>query len=288
MPRLAYVNRAYAPIADAMVNVEDRGYQFADGVYEVCLHVDGQWWDAEGHLQRLKRSLGALGIDEPVSGPALKAIMAKLVRANRLKSALVYIQVTRGVAPRNHPFPDAEPALVVTARPFDFERVDAVAREGVSVVTQPDERWARVDIKSVSLLPNVLAKQAARRAGAVEAMLQRGGVVTEGASSNMWILGEDGVLATHPTGPEILGGITRETTVECARELQFSVVERPFTVAEAKAAREVFLTSATNLVTPVVRIDGEDIADGSPGPVSLRLRDAYIEANRRGAKNIRF
>ncbi len=288
MPRLAYVNGAYAPIAAAMVNVEDRGYQFADGVYEVCLHVDGLWWDAEGHLQRLKRSLDALGIAEPVSLSALKAIMAKLVRANRLTSALVYIQVTRGVAPRNHPFPETEPALVVTARPFDWRSADAAARKGVSVVTRPDERWARVDIKSVSLLPNVLAKQSARADGAIEAMLHHDGVVTEGASSNMWIVGDDGKLPTHPKGPQILGGITRQTVIECAEEMQRQVVERAFTVDEAKAAREVFLTSATNLVTPVIRIDGENVGDGSPGAVSLRLRDAYIERNRAGAKNIRF
>lgn len=285
MARLAYVNGAYKPIDRAGVNVEDRGYQFADGVYEVCLVVDGQWWDIEGHLARLWRSLEALSIKAPVSEPALKQILAKLVRLNRVKSALVYLQVTRGSAPRNHPFPDeAAPALVATARPFDFRKIDAQARKGVSIIMQPDIRWGRVDIKSISLLPNVLAKQAAWREGAVEAMLHRDGVVTEGASSNMWIVNKNGALVTHPLGCEILGGITRRTTIECARDLQIKVEERAFTIDEALAADEVFLTSATNLVTPVIRINDHKVANGQPGPISLRLRDAYIDLNKNDAK----
>ena len=284
MPRLAYVNGEYAPIHDAGVNIEDRGYQFADGVYEVCLVVDGQWWDERGHMARLWRSLDALHIPAPMAEPSLRIVMNKLVRLNRLQHALVYIQVTRGVAPRLHPFPDqTPPSLVITARPFDFHGADQRARQGVSVITAPDIRWGRVDIKSVSLLPNVLAKQDAYAQGAIEAMLHRNEVVTEGASSNMWIISDTGELVTHPLGNEILGGITRETVKQCAERLQLRVVERPFTLSEAFAAKEAFLTSATNLVTPIIRIDSEKIGDGVPGALTLRLRDAYIDQNKSAA-----
>ncbi|HXI86628.1 MAG TPA: aminotransferase class IV, partial [Parvularculaceae bacterium] len=176
MPRIAYVNGRYASAAEASVHIEDRGYQFSDGVYEVCLVVDGAYWDEEGHLARLDRSLEALSIARPMSERALKTVMAALVRKNRLKTALVYIQVTRGVAPRNHSFPDKkiEPAIVMTARAFNLEKSEKLASAGVDVVMEPDIRWGRVDIKSISLLPNVLAKQAAKKAGAVEAWLVKG------------------------------------------------------------------------------------------------------------------
>ena len=285
MACVAYVNGSYQSIDAAGVNIEDRGYQFADGVYEVCLVVDGAWWDLEGHMARLWRSLDALNIKAPLSEPALRCILAKLLRLNKLKNALVYLQVTRGVAPRNHPFPEhAPPSFVATARRFDFDKIDAQARKGVSVIMQPDIRWARVDIKSISLLPNVLAKQVARQNGAIEAMLHRDGLVTEGASSNMWIVDENGTLITHPLGHEILGGITRQTTIACAQAHQIKVEERAFTVQEALDANEVFLTSATNLITPVTRIDNNLVSSGEPGRVSLLLRDAYIERNRNDAK----
>ena len=220
-----------------------------------------------------------------MSEQALQAVMSKVVRKNRLKNALVYLQVTRGVAPRNHPFPgDVPPALVITARSYDFAKADAAAREGISVITQDDIRWARVDIKSVSLLPNVLAKQAAHAEGAAEAMLVKNGIVTEGSSSNMWIIDDDGALITHPKNNDILGGITRETAIRCAEELQIKVIERAFTVDEVINAREAFLTSATTLVTPIVKINAEKIADGAPGDLTLRLRDAYIALNEREAQ----
>lgn len=283
MAGIAYVNGQYKRLADAQVDIEDRGYQFADGIYEVCLVIGGRYWDAEGHLARMARSLNELSIRPPMSAASLDVVMREVLKRNRLDNALVYIQVTRGVAPRNHPFPqaDVKPALVMTARRFDLDQSDGLAQTGVSVITQPDIRWGRVDIKSVALLPNVLAKQAAAEAGAAEAWLLRGGKITEGASSNAWIVDENGDLITHPKSHEILGGITRETAINCARDLQIKVHERPFTLEEAKAAAEAFITSATSLVMPVVKIDGDPIANGAPGPVALRLRAAYKERAKR-------
>ncbi len=288
MPKIAYFNGQYGPHTQAMVHIDDRGYQFADGIYEVCLVIGGRYWDMEGHLARMERSLSALHIRMPMGVASLKVVMNEVLRRNRLRDALVYIQVTRGVAPRNHPFPedDIAPALIMTARRFDLDQSDAQAAKGIGVVTAPDIRWGRVDIKSISLLPNVLAKQAAVEAGAAEAWLVREGTVTEGSSSNAWIVTADGVLVTHPMGHNILGGITRETALACAGDLQIRVEERAFSVSEAQKAAEAFVTSATNLVTPVVQIDGVKVGDGAPGRVALRLRDAYKERARRisGAK----
>lgn len=277
MASIAYVNGQYLPLRDAAVNIEDRGYQFADGIYEVCLVIGGAFWDFDGHIARMERSLRALEMTAPMSRGALKLVMRALLRRNRLSDALIYMQITRGVAPRNHAFPAPEtpPALTLTARPFDLNASDALAASGIPVITQPDIRWGRVDIKSVSLLANVLAKQAAKTAGAAEAWLVRDGRVTEGSSSNAWIVDSDGALVTHPKGFEILGGITRETAMQCAQDLQLTVHERAFTVDEAKAASEAFITSATNLVTPVITIDGDAVGGGAPGPVAARLREAY-------------
>lgn len=279
MPRIAYVNGAYTPIEDASVHIEDRGYQFADGIYEVVLHVGGRFWDLDGHLKRWARSLAELQIRAPMSEGALRIVIRKLIEKNRLKDCMVYMQATRGVAPRNHPFPapDTAPALVLTAKPIDLEKLNAKASKGVSVITAPDIRWGRVDIKTVGLLPNCLAKEEAVRAGAAEAWLVRNGKVTEGSSSNAWIVDDKGQLITHPLGEEILGGITRQTAIACAESLQMKVVERAFTVEEALKAREAFITSAMNLVTPVIAIDGRKIGDGAPGPVTTRLRAAYVD-----------
>lgn len=277
MPQIAYVNGAYVPLRDAEVSIEDRGYQFADGVYEVALVINGHYLDLDGHLARLQRSLRELRIDEPMALQSLKVIMREVLRRNRLTDALVYMQVTRGVARRNHffPAPETPPALVLTARRFNLSQSDAKASKGIGVITQPDIRWGRVDIKTVGLLPNVLARQAAEEAGAGEAWLVRDGKVTEASASNAWLVDGEGRLVTHPKGTEILGGITRETAIGCAEELQIAVIERPFSVAEAMAAREAFVTSATGLVMPVVKIDGKPVGDGKPGPVTLRLREAY-------------
>ncbi len=279
MPRIAYVNGAYTPLTDAAVSVEDRGYQFADGIYEVVLYVAGRFWDLDGHLKRWARSLAELEIAAPMSESALRIVIAKLIEKNRLKDCAVYLQATRGVASRNHPFPPVgtAPALVMTAKPLDLEKLNAKAAKGVSVITAPDIRWGRVDIKTVGLLPNCLAKEAASRVGAAEAWLVRDGNVTEGSSSNAWIVDETGALITHPLGNEILGGITRQTAIACAESLQIKVIERAFSVDEAQGAREAFITSAMNLVTPVIAIDGRSVAGGKPGPIATRLRAAYME-----------
>lgn len=275
MPRFAYVNGAYVRHAEAATHIEDRGYQFSDGVYEVVLVIGGKPWDADGHFARLRRSLGELRIDPPMGEAALRIVIGELVRRNRLTDALVYLQITRGVAPRNHSFPPpgTPPCLVLTARRFDLSASDARAAKGVKVITAPDERWARVDIKTVSLLPNILAKQAASEAGAYEAWLVRNGTVTEGSSSNAWIVTPAGELVTHPLTHEILGGITRKTALRAAAELGFTVVERPFTRDEALGAREAFITSATSLVTPVADLDEKHF--GPPGPVATGLRAKY-------------
>lgn len=278
MPRIAYVNGAYVPLCDAAVHVEDRGYQFADGIYEVALFIGGRFWDLDGHLARWERSLKALEIPAPMSERALRIVVAKIVSKNRLGDCYVYMQATRGVAPRNHPFPaeGTAPSLVITVKPVNLAKLNANAAKGISVVTRPDIRWGRVDIKSVGLLPNILAKEQAKKAGAAEAWLVRDGKVTEGGSSNAWIIDAEGTLVTHPLGNEILGGITRQTVIRCAESLQLRVEERAFSVEEAKNAREAFITSAMNLVTPVIAVDGGKIGDGKPGPVALRLREAYI------------
>lgn len=278
MPRIAYVNGVYAPIEDASVHIEDRGYQFADGIYEVVLFVGGKFWDLDGHLKRWARSLRELEIRAPMSEGALRVVISRLIEKNRLRDCAVYMQATRGVAPRNHPFPpgDIEPALVMTAKPIDLEKLNAKAAKGIAVITRPDIRWGRVDIKTVGLLPNCLAKEAAVRAGAAEAWLTKDGKVTEGSSSNAWIVDEKGQLITHPLGEEILGGITRQTAIACAESLQMKVIERAFSVEEALQAREAFITSAMNLVTPVIAIDGRMIGGGTPGPAAARLRAAYV------------
>ena len=277
MARIAYVNGRYLPLDRAAVGVEDRGYQFADAVYEVVKVVGGRPRDLDRHLDRLGRSLAALGIGWPMSREALRGVIARTLRRNRLRDASVYLQVGRGRAPRNFLFPKAaRPSLVVVVRRASFPRPDEQA-DGVGVVTLPDERWARRNVKTVGQLPNVLAKQKAAEAGCREAWLvDRDGLVTEGASSNAYIVDRDGRLVTRPLGPDILPGVTRSVVLELARdELGLRVVERPFTVEEARAAREAFLTSTNALVLPVTSIDGHPVANGKPGSVTERLLAAY-------------
>lgn len=273
MSRIAYVNGAYLPQREAAVNVEDRGYQFADGVYEVVHLYRGRLIDAELHLARLDRSLGEMRIAAPMSRGALMHVLAEVARRNRVTEGLLYMQVTRGVARRDHAFPAAAtpPAIVVTVRrtaPFPRD-LDAWA---VAAVTHPDQRWARCDIKSVSLLPNVLAKQAARERGAAEAILiGADGQVTEGASTSIWIVDADGVLRTRPLSHAILPGCTRAALVALLQDDGVDFEERPFTEAELRRAREVFLTSATSFVRPIVALDGAPVGDGAVGPVARRL-----------------
>jgi D-alanine transaminase len=278
MSRVTYVNGRYAPHSQAVVHVEDRGYQFADGVYEVIAVRGGRLVDGAAHMARLARSLGELRIAPPMGERALDAVIAETVRRNRVRNGIVYLQATRGRARRDHPFPGvARPALVVSARPT-APTPAKVVEEGVRVVTTPDIRWARCDIKSVALLPNVLAKQGAREQGAFEAwQIDRDGYVTEGASTNAWIVAKDGAVVTRPAGDAILNGITRMRLIELARKAGVRVEERPFTADEAKAAREAFVTSTTAFVLPVVQIDEAVIGNGRPGSAALELRRLYEE-----------
>lgn len=280
MSRIAYVNGRYRNHRDAMVHVEDRGYQFADGVYEVCEVARGYIIDMTRHLDRLARSLSELQIAWPVDRKALVVIMREVVRRNRVHDGLVYVQVSRGVARRDHVFPGAstQPSLVVIARSSDPQAARARAEQGIAVITVPENRWERVDIKSVGLLPNVLARQKAKEAGASEAwFVDAEGAVKEGAATNAWIVTGDGVLVTRPADFGILRGITRTTVMEVAAKQGLKVEERGFSVEEAKAAREAFITAATTLVMPVVQIDDKAVANGAPGLIALALRDAFFE-----------
>ncbi|MCT8974161.1 D-amino-acid transaminase [Microbaculum marinisediminis] len=278
MSRIAYVNGRYVPHAYAQVHVEDRGYQFSDGVYEVCEVHDGHLVDETRHMARLGRSLKELRIREPMSAKALGHVLRETVRRNRVRNGLVYLQVTRGVAKRDHPFPkdDVPPAVVVTARAIDPKKSAKSAENGISVITVPENRWDRVDIKSVSLLPNVLARQAAEDAGASEAwFVDTDGYVTEGSATNAWIVDQDGRLITRPAEFGILRGITRTVVVDLAAREGVEIVERPFTVEEARKAREAFVTSATKLVMPVVKIDDAVIGNGKPGSIAGKLRELF-------------
>ena len=278
MSRIAYVNGRYLPHRAAQVHVEDRGYQFADGVYEVCEVRGGRLVDERRHMERLERSLKELRIAMPMSRNALSLVFAETVARNRVRDGIMYLQVTRGVARRDHAFPPPGtlPSIVVTAKNHDLEKLEQGATEGIAVVSVPENRWPRVDIKSVSLLPNVLAKQAAREQGAKEAwFVDAEGYVTEGSSSNAWIVTRDGAVVTRPADFGILRGITRTVALEVIAEHGLKLEERPFTMDEAYAAREVFITSATQFVTPVVRVDGKPIGNGAPGLIASALRRDY-------------
>ncbi len=275
MPRYAYVNGRYVPHEDACVHIEDRGYQFADGVYEVIGCVHGHFADERGHLERLERSLSELQIDMPVERSVLQFIMRHLLRLNKIDSAAVYIQVTRGVAPRDFKFPKGvKPALVLTCRSFDFDNNPALAK-GAKVVSVPDQRWARRDIKTVALLPQALAKQKAAEQGAYEAwMIGADGVVTEGSSSNAWIY--DGTrFYTHPSGTNILKGVTRTAIMEIAAQEGVEVVESGFTLEQAYKAQEAFSSSATALLLPVVQLDDHVIGNGEPGVLTQKIYERY-------------
>ncbi len=278
MSRTAYVNGRYLPMRSAMVHVEDRGYQFGDGVYEVCEVREGRLIDERRHLARLQRSLDELRIRAPMSPKALGIVLREVIARNRIGYGIVYFQVTRGVARRDHAFPspEVEPILVVTARPLSSTRNEMSAANGIAVVSAPDNRWDRVDIKSIGLLPNVLARQAAIDRGARDAwFVDETGAVTEGASANAWIVTQTGVVVTHPADHDILRGITRTVLFDVIREQRLTVEERAFTLQEAYAAREAFMTAASQIVLPVVRIDGRAIGDGRPGPVATALRREF-------------
>jgi D-alanine transaminase len=278
--RIAYVNGRFVPHGEATVHIEDRGYQFADAVYEVWAVFGGRLSDAEGHFARLERSLGELRIPMPMSRAALTIVLKEAIRRNRVTEGLVYLQVSRGVARRDHTFPaeGTPPAVVITANPVDRAASEARAAKGVGVITTPENRWGRCDIKTVGLLPNAMAKQAAKEQGAVEAwFVDDLGLVTEGGSSNAWIVDGDGILRTRDTNANILRGVTRLSLIDLIREAGLKVEERPFTPEEARGAREAFITGAGTLVLPVVSVDGKPVGDGKPGPVAARLRRLYIE-----------
>ena len=273
MSRIAYVNGQYLPQSEASVNVEDRGYQFADGVYEVLYMAGGRFLDEDLHMARLERSLNEISITPPMGRAALRQVLLEVTRRNRLRDGLLYMQVTRGVARRDHAFPAnaIPPALVVTCRrtpPFPTD-VDAWAG---SAITAPDQRWERCDIKSTGLLPNVLAKQAAREMGATEAILiDHDGMVTEGSSTTVWVVDAQGVLRTRHLSHSILPGCTRAALLQQMAESNLSAEERPVSESELRLAREIFITSATSFVKPLTKLDGAPVGDGAVGPVTRQL-----------------
>ena len=278
MSRIAYVSGRYVPHGSASVHIEDRAFQFADGVYEVCAVRDGRLIDEEPHMRRLDRSLGELKLRWPIGETALRHVMRETVRRNRVRDGLVYVQISRGTAPRDHGFPPPEtkPTLVVTARTLAIDKYAAWAAKGVAVITLPESRWARCDIKSTSLLPNVLAKQAAREKGAFEAwFVDRDGFVTEGSSTTAWIVDADGALRTRALSAAILPGVTRAEIIALCRKNNLVLQERAFTVDEAKKAREAFLTAASIGVLPITTVDGCSIRDGKPGSVAANLGKSY-------------
>ncbi len=278
MPRQAYVNGRYTPHSDAAVHIEDRGYQFADGVYEVVPVYNGILVDEEPHLDRLERSLKELQIGMPMSRAAIKLVSRELMRRNGLTRGFVYMQITRGVAPRDHKFPTkpTAPALVMTTRQMKPHSADALEK-GVKVITLRDIRWERCDIKSVSLLPNVLGKQAAAEAGAYEAwQIDEEGNITEGTSANAWIVTDSDTVVTRHANSGILNGITRIALLDLIEKEGFKLEERPFSLEEARSAREAFVTSSSSFVMPVTQIDEDPVGNGHPGLLTMKLRESYI------------
>jgi D-alanine transaminase len=277
LDQIAYVNGSFVPLADAKVSVLDRGFLFADGIYEVAAVLDGKLIDNASHLARLQRSVGEIALELPETLDRIQEIQKELIARNELVNGLVYLQVTRGAhSGRDFAFPKVvKPTLVLFTSVKDI--VDAPsAKSGIAVISVPDIRWARRDIKSVALLAQVLAKQAAAEAGAGEAWMIEDGMVTEGGSSSAFILTQDDVIVTRQNGSEILPGCTRKAVVALAEERQLRVEERPFSIAEALAAKEAFVTSASLFVQAVVSIDGKTVANGKPGPMTDRLREIYV------------
>jgi D-alanine transaminase len=272
---ICYVNGRYLPLAHASVNVQDRGYQFADGIYEVIAVKNGQLWDEEWHLDRLERSLAEVQIAMPCTRPALKHIIRQVIQQNCNVEGGLYLQVSRGVASRDFAFPKPapKPSLVVYIMPRRLGQ----STKGVRVITIPDMRWKRCDIKSIALLAPVLGKQQAKEAGAFEAWQYVDGIITEGTSSNAWIV-KNNTIITHPASPAILNGITRMRLLALAKENGIAIEERPFTVAEAHDADEAFASASTMVVVPIIKIDDAVIGNGNVGALTMRLRGLYEEA----------
>jgi D-alanine transaminase len=278
--RVAYVNGRYLPHTNAGVHIEDRSLQLGDGIYEVAAIFQGKLIDEEPHLDRMERSLREIGMAMPMGRPALKLVMREMVARNRVRDGLLYMQVSRGAVRRDHPIPDIvpRPTLIMTARAQDPEVGARKQRDGIAVITRPDQRWARRDIKTVQLLPNLLAKTDARRAGAYEAWLVDGeGFVTEGASTNAWIVDADNNVVTRQLSHDILPGVTRRVILEAAAAAGQPIIERKFTVAEALKSREAFLSSASGAAIPVVKIDDQIVGNGTPGPLTRRIHMLYAQ-----------
>ncbi|GIU65968.1 D-amino-acid transaminase [Candidatus Phycosocius spiralis] len=278
MPRIAYVDGQFVQHSQACIHVEDRGLQFGDAVYEVWAVRDGYVFDRDGHLARLGRSLAALSIKPPLHYSSLMVVIRELIARNKLKNGLIYLQISRGVARRDHPFPPhTNPSIILTARSLNQAKADERAQKGIRITTCPDNRWGRVDIKTVNLLANVLAKQTALDAGFDDAwFVDDQGMITEGTAQNAWILDQVGRLRTTKASPAILRGVTRDKIIEIASRLGYPFEERAFSVPEALKAQEAFMTSATSFVTPIIAINGCIIGDGKPGKIALSLRTAYI------------
>jgi len=276
MSRIAYVNRQFVPQSAAMIAMEDRGYQFADGVYEVSAFINRRFLDAERHLDRLEYSLRELAIPMPMSRRALLLVIEELIRRNQRESGLIYLQVTRGVAPRNHTWPqDIDPVLTMNVLPVAIAS-DAQRAKGMKAITGVDERWGRCDIKSISLLPNILARKKSYDVGARETILVNAkGEVTEGSATNIFFVDSNGTLVTHPKNHAILGGITRDVVLELARSEGLKVEERPFMAADIFSAREVFFTSTSAFVMPIIEVDGRPVGNGAPGLTTSRLIELY-------------
>ena len=278
MDSIAYVNGSFVPLSEAKVSILDRGFLFADGIYEVAAVLDGKLVDNDSHLTRLERSVGEISLKLPESLERIVEIQKELIARNKLESGLVYLEVTRGAdTGRDFAFPKGvKPTLIMFTSVKDIVNAES-ARTGIGVITVPDIRWTRRDIKSVALLAQVLAKQAAAEAGAGEAWMIEDGKVTEGGSSSAFILTQDDVIVTRQNGSEILPGCTRKAVVKLAEERQLRVEERPFSIDEALKAKEAFITSASAFVQAVVTIDGKTVADGKPGPMAKRLREIYVD-----------
>jgi D-alanine transaminase len=284
--RIAYVDGRYLPHGNASVHIEDRGLQFADSIYEVCAVLQGRLMDEEGHLDRLERSLGALDMKMPLARGPLRIVMRETIRRNRMRDGLLYLQVTRGAHRRDHPFPKSyRSTLIMTARSVNMAAVEKRRSEGIAIVTLPDIRWGRCDIKVTGLLANVMAKSQARKLGAFEAWLvDRDQFITEGTSTNAWIVTGEGVLVTRKLSHNILAGVTRLGVLAALAQEGFNAIEeRAFTVKEAYAAREAFMTSASGGVIPVVCIDGQAIGNGSPGAATMRIHALYSKFARTAA-----
>ncbi len=282
MSRIVYVNGAFVPEAEATISVFDRAFLFADGVYEVTAVVGGRPLDLDAHLRRLDRSLGEMDIAPPLTHDAWRALHAELIARNEVDEGVVYLEVTRGVADRDFLFPEGVAPTVVAFTQSRKLIDNPYAKTGVKVVTMPDLRWKRRDIKSTSLLAQTMGKQAAKLRGAYEAWMIEDGVITEGTSSTAFIVDADGVLRTQPLGHHILPGVTRRAVLRLAAEKGLKMEERPFTVDEAKAAREAFMSAASAFVLPIVEIDGVAIGGGKPGPIAQDFRRLYIEEAMRG------